>query len=364
LAKLGVAGGAVILFLTILNLGVEFFEAAPGRTAPIQIWGLEEDSKLGEPGGTFRSHPFWFWELQPGGRYNGEEINDDGYRGRIFPKNKTARVRIATMGDSSTFGFRVLESEAWPRRLEVNLRERGYDVEVVNFGVIGFSVYQGYTMFRGRVQDYSPDILCLAFGAINEHFPTTGSVDDFEKAKILGSLQYRTYDVLARYPIFRWLNRLAGRGSSAPANAAAPAVAPTPATTVAGATSTRPAMRVSPDEFEDLVVKIQQIQKGRGGEVLLVSPPRTRFLEKESPVVERFTRSIERAAAKIGAPVADVRAAFRAHEIEGNPGEDFQTSNDWFIDSVHPTPAGHTAYAEAVAKRLVDSQLLEKAKGR
>jgi lysophospholipase L1-like esterase len=350
LVKLGVALGAVLLFLTILNLGIEICEAAPARAAPIRIWGDEEDAKLGEPGSTFQSNPLWFWENQPGGRYLGEIINEDGYRGRVFTKNKSAKVRIAAMGDSSTFGFRVKEAEAWPRRLEENLRARGYDVEVVNFGVIGFSVYQGYAMFRGRVQDYSPDILCLAFGAINEHFPVGPSVDDFEKAKILGSLQYRTYDALARYPIIRWLNRILGRAAAASPHAPAAA--------------SRPAIRVTAEEFEDLVAKIQQIAKGRGTEVVLVSPPRMRFLERDTPVVLKYTGAIERTSAKLGIRAVDVRAAFRAHEIEGNPGEDFKNTNDWFIDSIHPTAAGHSAYAEVVAKSLIDSGRLDAARAR
>jgi lysophospholipase L1-like esterase len=350
LKRLGVAVSALLLFLTLSSLAIELFDAAPGRTSPIMIWGVEEDSAFGTPGGTFRAHPLWFWEPQPGGKYMGDEINADGYRGRVFAKNKTARVRIATMGDSSTFGFRVREEEAWSRRLEAKLRERGYDVEVVNFGVIGFSIFQGNALLRGRVLDYHPDVVCVAFGAINEHFPVDGTLDDFEKAKVLGSLRYRTYLVLARYHLYRWLEQFIKRPKPAERPAPAPGV------------PVRPNMRVTPEEFEDLMSKMQAAARGAGGELVIVEPPRMRFAEDNAPIIVRFTRAIERSAQTLGAPLVDVYTPFREHEVAGNPSGPLTTNNDWFLDSVHPSVAGHDRYAEIVAERLIAAGLLAKAR--
>lgn len=89
------------------------------------------------------------WELVPHTRMqlfyparNGEErvvthdVGPHGWRGaRFTTRKRPGSVRIGCVGDSHTFGWGVEESETWPVQLERVLRERGYDVEVLNFGV-------------------------------------------------------------------------------------------------------------------------------------------------------------------------------------------------------------------------------------
>lgn len=64
------------------------------------------------------------------------QINSKGFRGpEIDPYH--SKTRILTLGDSCTFG--TIERFTYPRVLERELNEYGFDVEVINGGVEGYS---------------------------------------------------------------------------------------------------------------------------------------------------------------------------------------------------------------------------------
>jgi len=58
-----------------------------------------------------RFHPYWFWEPRPGvqvANCDGEHINAAGFRGPERPHaHPPDKLRIVTLGDSSTFGAGV-----------------------------------------------------------------------------------------------------------------------------------------------------------------------------------------------------------------------------------------------------------------
>lgn len=116
--------------------------------------------------GPNRFHPYWFWEPRPGDpvrRCPEERINAAGFRGPQRPVERDpARLRIVTLGDSSTFGVKVCYRQTYSARLE----EAIPGSEVLNFGVIGYSAFQGEKLLEGRVLEYQPDVVLLAFGAI------------------------------------------------------------------------------------------------------------------------------------------------------------------------------------------------------
>ncbi len=57
-------------------------------------------------------------------------------RGDHFPAAPPAgTLRIAAVGDSTTFGWGLSEEETWPAQLTAELRRRGHAVEVLNAGV-------------------------------------------------------------------------------------------------------------------------------------------------------------------------------------------------------------------------------------
>jgi lysophospholipase L1-like esterase len=104
----------------------------------------------------FRNNPVWRISL-----------NDQGFRtAPIVEAKRAGVVRIACIGDSWTFGMNVDQDRTYPSRLEMLLKQRGpdSDVEVMNFGVLGYSSFQGLELLRRRVLDLHPDILVIGFG--------------------------------------------------------------------------------------------------------------------------------------------------------------------------------------------------------
>lgn len=79
------------------------------------------------------------------------------------PKRK---LRIAVVGDSMTFAQGVTFEDSWPYLLETAL---GSDVEVLNFGVLGYGVDQAHLKFKKEVLAWKPDAVVLGFLEHNLH---------------------------------------------------------------------------------------------------------------------------------------------------------------------------------------------------
>jgi lysophospholipase L1-like esterase len=74
-------------------------------------------------------------------------------------------IRIAILGDSFSEALQVsIENTYWSvmqRRLQAQFARRNMEVEVLNFGVSGFSTARELIMLRQRVWQYSPDVVIL-----------------------------------------------------------------------------------------------------------------------------------------------------------------------------------------------------------
>jgi len=104
----------------------------------------------------FRSNPTWDVRINSGG-YRGDEM-------AVVPPAST--VRIACVGDSWTFGMPVGQDHTYPSRVAAWLHqeEPGTRYEVQNFGVLGYSSFQGLQLLKTRVLDFHPDIVVIGFG--------------------------------------------------------------------------------------------------------------------------------------------------------------------------------------------------------
>src|SRR5437870_2360915 len=94
-------------------------------------------------------------------------INSDGYRGQeTTTDHAPSTVRIACVGDSWTFGMPVGQDETYPSRLAAWLHQEQPDTqyEVQNFGVLGYSSFQGLQLLKSHVLDSHPNILVIGFG--------------------------------------------------------------------------------------------------------------------------------------------------------------------------------------------------------
>lgn len=94
-------------------------------------------------------------------------INSDGYRGEEMAAARgPTTVRIACVGDSWTFGMPVDQDQTYPSRVAAWLQQEwpATRYEVQNFGVLGYSSFQGLQLLKSRVLDFHPDIVVIGFG--------------------------------------------------------------------------------------------------------------------------------------------------------------------------------------------------------
>ncbi len=106
----------------------------------------------------FRANPVWRIAL-----------NGEGFRSDEFDAAKRPGVlRIACIGDSWTFGMNVDQSQTYPARLDALLKAHppagSSGVEVMNFGVLGYTSFQGLQLLKTRVLSLHPDVLVIGFG--------------------------------------------------------------------------------------------------------------------------------------------------------------------------------------------------------
>ena len=97
-------------------------------------------------------------------------VNDLGFRGRSFdPNKKSAKLRIFCLGGSTTAGHSLNDDETYPHFLEIALRGRGFDVEVVNAGTHGWNSYKDFLRYKDEISGYGADVILLHQGW-NEEF--------------------------------------------------------------------------------------------------------------------------------------------------------------------------------------------------
>lgn len=94
--------------------------------------------------------------------------NEDTPRARTAGARRA--LRIATLGDSSTFGWGVDYEHTFQAQLEARLRQRGVAAEVLNLGMPGFTSRHGLAVQRYYAADLEPDVVIVSFGANDGRF--------------------------------------------------------------------------------------------------------------------------------------------------------------------------------------------------
>jgi len=117
----------------------------------------------------FDSDPELGARLHPGFRLRSSvfEINTNsrGLRGPELTQEKPSGTkRIAILGGSSAFGYLVNDGEEAAQLLELSLRDRGREIEVINGGVPGYNLFRTRVRFQNLVAPLSPDIVLLYAG--------------------------------------------------------------------------------------------------------------------------------------------------------------------------------------------------------
>lgn len=341
--QLVAAGVVPIVVLAVLEFVIITFGLAPQLVSPLILWNPGQDDQLTSEEGEFRRHHSWIWEPRPGAVVHGDPINDDAMRGPAVPHEKRVGLRIAVLGDSSTYGFGLRERDSWGRMLEAILRGYDVDVDVVNGGVIGYTLEQGYRVYVGKVRDFRPDIVIAAFGAVNDHFKQL--MTDRAKIDLLSHPMFRLRQFFERYGAFRWLAR-AIEG-------------PRPVQEIGEADVTA---RVPVDAFARRLVDLKRAVEEDGARLVLVSPPRRVDGEAQWKDVPAYTAALDEVAAREGIPLVPVRDVFRRLD-EQELGEKWEVpavgkQSKLFLDQWHPSVRGHRLYAVTVGEVLLKSGLL------
>ena len=142
-----------------------------------------------------------------------EFLNSRGLRAPELPRRKRPGVRrVAVLGDSCTFGFLSLSKGVFdtPRPYAGLLqdladRKLGPDrVEVINYGMIGYTTYHGLRALRREALPDDPDVVVIRFGW-NDHLASPAGrsfanprapwrealLDLAYRSRLLGLLLYR-----------------------------------------------------------------------------------------------------------------------------------------------------------------------------
>jgi len=118
----------------------------------------------------WKPHPELGWEHIPGARKqwteegNGWiEINEFGFRDRQRSLEKpTDAFRVAVFGDSQTEAVQVNLDQTFSYVLEERLSTTSKPVEVINFGVNGYSPIQELLLMQQVVPLFQPDLIVVA----------------------------------------------------------------------------------------------------------------------------------------------------------------------------------------------------------
>ncbi|HOK90179.1 MAG TPA: GDSL-type esterase/lipase family protein [Candidatus Hydrogenedentes bacterium] len=232
-----------------------------------------------------------------------------GIRGGT-PGPKEHRLRILAVGDSTTFGLGVRDEDTWCAVLQ-GILDPGHElIDVVNAGVIGYTLFQA----RRKVEQLAP-ILCPDLVLV-----TVGHNDEKKKAGYGDADTSARKTAPVRYALYARLhNRLFPERPIDPGEQ-------------------RPRMRRG--EFLDDLERFCGITREQGLSLVLIEWPYVQEVFAGQKTLGSYCGLIQMAAAATGTPVIDLAAAFRRAGPTG------------FMDMVHATPEGNRVIAEHIAEQL------------
>lgn len=301
------------------------------------------------------------WRPKPGGLspWSGDRMNAAGFRGpELAAEPAEDTLRIAALGDSSTFGYGLAPGEAWVAQLAERCAAEGVKAEALNAGVVGFSARQGLERWRETVRPLHPDLVVAAFGAVCDHVPAMGLPD----ARLIEE------SLLEQSAFTLWSRRMRGelrvlhlaalcvdavRGERAPT---VDVRARDFRSNIVGAIDWPGVRRVTPDEFADALRTLRSEVEATGATLVLLSMPRKAGVEYLTPAVTLYTEELHRLSREEGFVLADGRASFGRAVAAG------RAMDELFLDHYHPTVLGQGLLAEAVREAAQAAGALRKAR--
>lgn len=335
-------GGVVFLGVVVFPV-LNLFLVARGTDSfvdsQLTVWSRSMDGDIFGAGGDYRFDPRWLWEPQPGAVVFGDEINQQACRGPMIPTRRSEARRVLVVGDSQSFGHGVRDSESWPRRLEAILAQQGFAVEVLNASCPGHTIVLGLARFLGDLWKYKPDVVVIAFGVANEAARPESGLSDVE---LCGAMRDRRPDlerIALRISLVRRLAEL--RGDTVRS------VEPHPVARL---------RRVAPHEVAAMnTALIDAIRLDPHATPVVLAPFRADVLLRTDSGLDVFDKAVAHSASVR-------RVAFVDLAKESANRESAEVVAETFRDPIHFTPIGHERAAIAVARAIVESGALTRAK--
>jgi lysophospholipase L1-like esterase len=358
LFRLFVALASPIVFLALLDFALALggFEYPP---ADSPIGFVDRDLRF-EGKNFHESAEGQLWRPRPGDKIpwgENEHVNAQSFRGPELPLEKTPGVlRIATLGDSSTFGQYVPWEETYSARTAAKLSGSGVPAEVIDAGVIGFTIRQAIERYRLQVRAYKPDIVVGAFGSILEHLGSIGASDDqvilhqqMEKNPWVLEARRLRRDLRVLHLIAWCVDELHGGRDQGRQDRRARELWQVEIRPQLGRADWQGERRVSLAEFEKFILVLKREVEADGGKLVLLSLPRRDRLEWETPVLLEYTKLIKTVGEREGILVVD------GHKAMVRARKDGYTIPEFMQDNVHPSTFGHEYLARELSEKLLES---------
>lgn len=294
---LTVAGVFILLEILLAALGI--------RTEQHEFTPFVTDQRANQD--LYTPDPDLFWRLRPGKQTG---VNKAALRGALPAKPKN-RLRVLCLGDSITFGFRLKPEQTFPARLE---QMWGDNVEVLNAGVTGYTIVQGYRFFKRDLAQLEPDLVLVEFG-FNE--AKEAYLPDTEQWKMPNLIWYINR-ALSEFRIYALLVK--GISQNDPDHYS----------------------RVSRETYESYCLKLDQlIREKKSNGVFLILP---HYDRKTGLVTYPF------GVAPKTVKILDLVPYYNAMSRE--------MLNKLFIDFIHPSEKGARALATLVGEKLVAENMI------
>lgn len=226
----------------------------------------------------------------------------------------TSSQTVLAIGDSTTFGLGVDDSETWPAQLQALLRQASPDAQVLNAGVTGYSLLQSFIYLENHGFGFSPETVVLTCGS--NDFDSGGTVTHGQALEFLRRVQpWSTSWVTVE--VVRLLLALRDDGSSK-----VPSV-PLP-------------------EFEAILGEIASLCDSKGIKLILVIWPWRDQLtgQMRNPILDNYQEAIRRVAKVENSMLVDLRNRWTADMAEH------------YIDDVHVDEIANADAAKVIAEQL------------
>jgi lysophospholipase L1-like esterase len=294
----------------------------------------------------FEPDPELLWRMRPGFDFGEgfEPLNQEGFRGPEFKARKEAgSLRIACLGDSVTFGR---PDAAYPALLAQALTQKlGRPVEAMNFGVPGYSSWQGRKLLPRLLATYHPDLVIIMFGW-NDHWLAKGFAD--KDQVVSASPAQKILAPLRSLRLYQLMNEALARARAR--------LAPPPLT-----------LRVAPDDsLQNLTTMIEACRAAQAVPLLAIAPSAIQpgrapefmtyleFIRKPADLKklhDQYDNVARDAARQRGATLVDLDLIFRGRDVTS-------LFEDPDQDVIHPNREGYElmagAFAQAVEERQKD----------